>query len=86
MGNLTSLRLSSGWVTFASDHHKQTMLLYLLITGKIYSTSLRETFKENPHIFHLLCLHLCEAFVEKNNRGSMQCNLDLCICKELISY
>lgn len=27
-------------------------------------------------------MHLFEALMKKNNRGSMQCNLDLCNCKE----
>lgn len=83
LGSLASLHHSSAWATFTSARHKQTKLPRFLITGKIYSTSVREIVKEKPHILHLVHLHLFEAFRKKNNRGSVQCNLDLCNCKEL---
>lgn len=71
-----------GWLLPLAVTNKAAVSSY---HWKIHSTSVRGIFKEKPQIFHLLCLHLFEALMKKNKRGSMQCNLDLCNCKELRS-
>lgn len=40
------------WAAFTTGCHKQTKLMHPLITGKIYSTSVKEIFKEKKTVFH----------------------------------